>query len=61
MVILDPICSTNNTAARITEDERVEIVKAADESWEIAHFASVENDHTEWKSLFGPRFKTEDD
>ena len=61
VVILDPICSTNNTAARITEDERVEIVKAADESWEIAHFASVENDHTEWKSLFGPRFKTEDD
>ena len=61
VVILDPICSTNNVAARITEDERVEIVKAADESWEIAHFASVENDHTEWKSLFGPRFKTEDD
>ena len=61
VVILDPICSTNNTAARITEDERVEIVKAADESWEIAHFASVENDHTEWKSLFGPNFKTEDD
>ena len=61
VVILDPICSTNNVAARITEDERAEIVKAADESWEIAHFASVENDHTEWKSLFGPSFKTEDD
>ena len=61
VVILDPICSTNNVAARITEDERVEIVKATDNSWEIAHFASVENDHTEWKSLFGPGFKTEDD
>ena len=61
VVILDPVCSTNNVAARITEDERSEIVKAADESWEIAHFASVENDHNEWKSLFGPSFKTQGD
>lgn len=61
VVILDPVCSTNNVAARITGSERVEIAKAADESWEIAHFASVENDYDEWKSLFGPRFRTEDD
>ena len=61
VVIIDPICSTNNVAARITENERVEIVKAAEESWETAQFSSVENDHKEWKSLFGPGFKTEEE
>ena len=61
VVILDPICSTNNVAARITEDERLEILKAAEESWETANFASVENDHKEWRSLFGPGFKTEEE
>ena len=60
VVILDPVQSDNNVAARITESERQEIVKAASEAWETAHFASVENDNAVWKELFGPHFKIED-
>ena len=60
VVILDPVQSDNNVAARITESERQQIVNAASEAWEIAHFASVENDNAVWKELFGPHFKIED-
>ena len=60
VVILDPVQSDNNVASRITELERQRIVKAASEAWETAHFASVENDSSVWKDLFGPHFKTED-
>ena len=60
VVIIDPVCSTNNTASRITECERNEIVKTAGEAWETANFASVEGDIEIWKELFGPRFKVED-
>lgn len=59
VVILDPVCNTNNVASRISEDERLEIVAAADEAWETAHFASIEDDIEIWKELFGPRFKVE--
>lgn len=59
VVILDPVCSFNNVASRITETERQEIVAAATEAWETAAFASAENDNEVWKELFGPRFKTE--
>jgi tRNA nucleotidyltransferase (CCA-adding enzyme) len=61
VVILDPVCNTNNVAMRITEGERVEIVTAANEAWETANFASTENDTEIWKELFGPRFKVEAD
>ena len=60
VVIIDPVSSTNNTASRLTESERKEIVKAADEAWEAANFASAEGDIEIWKELFGPRFKVED-
>ena len=60
VVILDPVQSDNNVAARITESERQQIVNAASEAWETAHFASVENDNAVWKELFGPHFKIED-
>jgi tRNA nucleotidyltransferase (CCA-adding enzyme) len=57
VVILDPVCNTNNVASRISEDERQGIVAAATEAWEIANFASSEDDLDVWKELFGPRFK----
>lgn len=60
VVIIDPVSSTNNTASRLSESERKEIVKAADEAWEAANFASAEDDTEIWKELFGPRFKVED-
>lgn len=59
VVILDPVCSTNNVTSRISEAERKEIVAAADAAWETANFASSENDHDVWKELFGRHFKTE--
>ena len=59
VVILDPVCSTNNVASRLSEEERKQIIDTAQESWEIAHFASAEDDMSEWKKLFGPRFKVE--
>ena len=60
VVILDPVQSDNNVAARITESERHQIVNAASEAWETAHFASIENDNAVWKELFGRHFKIED-
>jgi hypothetical protein len=59
VVILDPVCDSNNVASRITEKERLEIVQAANEAWEIAHHASFEDDVEIWKELFGPRFRVE--
>ncbi|MGD9968662.1 MAG: CBASS oligonucleotide cyclase [Hyphomonadaceae bacterium] len=61
VVIIDPVCSSNNVTSRITAKERVEIVKAASISWETANFASAENDNEVWKEIFGPRFRTEDE
>jgi len=60
VIILDPVCTSNNVASRITEEERQEIVKAATQAWETAYFASEENNNDVWKELFGPRFKLED-
>jgi tRNA nucleotidyltransferase (CCA-adding enzyme) len=60
VVILDPVCSQNNVASRITEAERIAIVEAAQSAWEAAHFASAEDDTEVWKELFGPRFRIED-
>lgn len=60
VIILDPVCNRNNVASRITENERLEIVAAAQAAWEAAHFASAEDDTEVWKELFGPRFRIED-
>jgi len=59
VVIIDPVNSTNNVAARIDEAERAAIVAAACTSWETACFASAEDDLSVWKELFGPRFRVE--
>ncbi|MFW6853301.1 CBASS oligonucleotide cyclase [Burkholderia gladioli] len=61
VVILDPVCNTNNVTSRISEDERLEIVAAATEAWETANFASTEDDIDIWKELFGPRFKVKEE
>jgi hypothetical protein len=60
VVIIDPVNNENNTAARITEDERKDVVAKSTEAWETANFASVEDDPAAWKELFGPKFKTKD-
>ena len=60
VVIVDPVSSTNNVASRLSESERADIVAAATAAWEVAHFASAEDDHDAWKELFGPKFQTED-
>ena len=60
VIIIDPVASDNNVASRISEAERKEIVAAAQEAWEAANFASAEDDHSVWKEIFGPQFRTED-
>ncbi len=60
VVIIDPVNNDNNTAARISENEREAIVTAANNAWELVHHASTEDDIDLWKELFGPRFKIED-
>lgn len=60
VVIVDPVCDTNNVASRISEAERQQIVEAARTAWETANFASVEGDDALWKEIFGPQFRTED-
>jgi hypothetical protein len=59
VVIVDPVCNTNNVAARITEAERREIVAKAIEFWETVNLASIDNDEEVWKEVFGPRFNVE--
>jgi hypothetical protein len=59
VVIVDPVCNTNNVAARITETERQEIVAKALESWETTNLASIDDDDDVWKEVFGPRFSVE--
>lgn len=60
VVILDPVNSSNNVGSRITEEERVEIVAAAGESYEAAFYASTSDDMEVWKEVFGPRFRVEE-
>jgi hypothetical protein len=57
----DPVNNSNNVASRIEEEERLEVVKIANDSWETAHLASADDDLELWKEIFGPRFKVEDD
>ena len=61
VVIIDPVCITNNVTSRISENERLEIVATATEAWETANFASTEDDIEIWKELFGPRFKVKEE
>jgi tRNA nucleotidyltransferase (CCA-adding enzyme) len=61
VVILDPVCNTNNVTGRISEAERQTIVATALEAWETANFASTEGDIEIWKEIFGPRFAVEEE
>jgi len=61
VVIIDPVCNTNNVASRISESERKEIATAALQAWEAVNLASVDDDTEVWKEVFGPRFNTESD
>ena len=60
VIIIDPVNSQNNVAARLTEAERQAILTKVHASWEAAHYASAEADLEVWKEIFGPRFKVED-
>ena len=60
VVILDPVYSKNNVAARISEAERAQIVTKAQQHWESANFASAEDDFEVWKEIFCPRFQVEE-
>lgn len=60
VVILDPVCSTNNVASRLSETEREEIVQVAQTAWETAVFASTEDQPELWKEIFGARFKVKE-
>lgn len=60
VVILDPVNSANNVTSRISETERKAIVQAALDAWEIANYASTENDIEVWKEIFGNRFKVKE-
>lgn len=61
VVIVDPVNNSNNVASRIEEEERLEIVRMANDSWETAHLASADDDLELWKEIFGQRFKVKDD
>lgn len=59
VVIVDPVCNTNNVASRVNDDERKQIVAAALNAWETAHLASIDDDADVWREVFGPRFNTQ--
>jgi tRNA nucleotidyltransferase (CCA-adding enzyme) len=60
VVILDPVNNQNNVTRRITDAERVEIVKKALEAWETISTASHNGYKGEtvefWKNIFGRGF-----
>ncbi|SDI12968.1 hypothetical protein SAMN05216466_12770 [Paraburkholderia phenazinium] len=60
VVVVDPVSNGNNTTARITDTERLEIANIAQNSWETAYTASMEDDVDQWKEIFGPRFRVKD-
>jgi hypothetical protein len=63
VVILDPVNSQNNVTRRITDAERVEIVKRAIEAWESITTASHNGFKGEtvefWRNVFGRGFVIE--
>lgn len=60
VVIVDPVCDSNNVTSRLTESERQEIVGAALDAWECANYASASDNVDMWKEVFGPRFRIEE-
>lgn len=64
VVILDPVNEENNVAARLTEEERQEIVKDATMAWETLSAAQYLNGKGEtvdyWREVFGRSFVIEE-
>lgn len=64
VVILDPVNSDNNVAARLTEGERKEIVEAATAAWETlstAQYLTGKGETVEyWREVFGRSFVIEE-
>ncbi len=64
VVILDPVNKDNNVAARLTDNERREIMTAAETAWETIEAANWKSgkgdtiDH--WKEVMGRSFTMED-
>lgn len=65
VVILDPVNKDNNVAARLTDDERREIVVAAKTAWETIETASWKTEKGTtldlWKDVMGRSFIIEED
>lgn len=64
VVILDPVNESNNVAARLTGQEREEIVRDATEAWEIlstAQYLTGKGETVEdWSKVFGRSFVIEE-
>lgn len=64
VVIFDPVNEENNVAARLTEEERQEIVKDATTAWETLSAAQYLNGKGEtvdyWREVFGRSFVIEE-
>ncbi len=60
VVVLDPVNKDNNVAARLTDEERKEIVSAAQTAWETISAASWKSAKGEtldlWKEIMGRSF-----
>lgn len=65
VVILDPVNKDNNVAARLTDPERIEIVKTAKTAWEKIEAASWKDGKGEtldrWKEVMGRSFTIDED
>jgi tRNA nucleotidyltransferase (CCA-adding enzyme) len=65
VVILDPVNKENNVAARLTDEERLEIVAAAEKAWSTIESASWKSGKGEtldlWKEVMGRSFTIEND
>lgn len=65
VVILDPVNKENNVAARLTHDERKEIVAGAKKAWETIEAASWKGGKGDtldlWKEVMGRSFSIDQD
>jgi hypothetical protein len=65
VVILDPVNKDNNVAARLTDPERIEIVRASKTAWEKIEAASWKDGKGEtldrWKEVMGRSFTIDED
>jgi tRNA nucleotidyltransferase (CCA-adding enzyme) len=65
VVVLDPVNKNNNVAARLTDAERQEIVRAAETAWNTVETAIWKEAKGEtldlWKEIMGRSFTIDDD